>query len=76
MTQKRQSNIAQRCRVECCQSKEDGKYGFQMIWPGKWLLQTLGYDPYLGERILTEQELVIEGIDSHVLPASAVRLAD
>ena len=50
-----------------CQVKENNKFDFKMIWPGKWRLQLLGNDPYLEERILVEKELVIEGIDSHEL---------
>ncbi len=44
---------------------EDSKFGFQKIWPGKWRVQLLGYDPYLGEQILAEREIVIEGFDSY-----------
>lgn len=46
--------------------KDDGKFALENIWPSKWRLQKLGYDPYLGERILTERELLIAGTDSHV----------
>ena len=48
-----------------CSVKEDFTFEFKEIWPGKWRLQTLGYDPYLGERILAEREMVVEGIDSY-----------
>lgn len=47
-----------------CEVKQDGTFEFKQIWPGKWRLQMLGYDPYLGERILAEREILIEGIDS------------
>ena len=48
-----------------CDVEDYSKFGFQRIWPGKWRVQLLGYDPYLGERILAERELMIEGIDCH-----------
>lgn len=50
-----------------CPIKEDGTFEFKEIWPGKWRLQMLGYDPYLGERILAVREWLCEGIDSHDL---------
>jgi hypothetical protein len=47
-----------------CDVEDDSKFSFQKIWPGKWRAQLLGFDPYLGERILAQRELVIEGVDS------------
>ena len=54
-----------------CEIKQDDTFEFKEIWPGKWRLQMLGYDPYLGERILAEREMLIEGIDSHDLKFGA-----
>ena len=54
-----------------CEIKQDGTFEFKQIWPGKWRLQMLGYDPYLGERILANREMLIEGIDSQDLEFGA-----
>ncbi len=54
-----------------CDVKDHSQFGFQMVWPGKWRVQLLGYDPYLGERILAERELVIVGVDSRDLELGA-----
>ena len=54
-----------------CEIMQDDTFEFKQIWPDKWRLQMLGYDPYLGERILANREMLIEGIDSQDLEFGA-----
>ncbi len=44
--------------------RDDCTFEFKHLWPGKWSVQMIGHDPFLGEQVLAERQVVVEGAES------------
>ena len=51
---------------------DDCTFEFKNVWPGKWSVQMIGNDPFLGERVLAERQVTIEGVESQFVSLNAV----
>ena len=51
--------------------RDDCTFEFKHLWPEKWSVQLIGNDPFLGERILAERQVVIEGAESQFINLNA-----
>ena len=44
--------------------RDDCTFEFKNLWQGRWSLEMIGYDPILGETVLSERQVIIEGAKS------------
>ncbi len=43
--------------------RDDCTFEFKNVWPGRWSVQMIGHDSFLGETVLAERQVTIEGAE-------------